>query len=76
MTTATFNHGALAKFGAFFFVPQAPRAGAKRHTGLLNALRRWRERRAAIAELSSLSDRDLADIGLTRDDLPALYKTL
>ncbi|WP_297370212.1 DUF1127 domain-containing protein [Acidocella sp.] len=76
MTTATFNHGAFAKFGALFFAHQAARTGAPRHYGLLNAFRRWRERRSAMAELASLSDRELADIGLTRDDLPALYKTL
>lgn len=30
----------------------------------------WRERQRAIAELSSLDDRMLADIGLRRGDIP------
>ncbi|MDB5406981.1 MAG: hypothetical protein JWL84_1893 [Rhodospirillales bacterium] len=33
-------------------------------------LKAWRERERAIAELSALDDRALADIGLHRGDIP------
>ena len=32
----------------------------------------WRRRRALLAELMSLSDRDLADLGIGRGDFPAI----
>jgi uncharacterized protein YjiS (DUF1127 family) len=32
----------------------------------------WRRRRALLAELVSMSDRDLADLGITRGDFPAI----
>ncbi len=33
----------------------------------------WRRRQAAYDELSSLDDRSLADIGITRADIPYLF---
>jgi uncharacterized protein YjiS (DUF1127 family) len=66
MTTITHNHSLLGKLGAFFFVPQAQYIKAERHNSLVDGFKAWRERRAAIAELQRLSDRNLADIGLTR----------
>jgi uncharacterized protein YjiS (DUF1127 family) len=33
----------------------------------------WREKRAAINELQMLTDRELADIGLTRADVPRVF---
>jgi uncharacterized protein YjiS (DUF1127 family) len=33
----------------------------------------WRRRQAAYDELSSLDDRSLADIGITRSDIPYLF---
>lgn len=33
----------------------------------------WRRRQAAYEELSSLDDRSLADIGITRADIPYLF---
>jgi uncharacterized protein YjiS (DUF1127 family) len=35
-------------------------------------VRAWREREQARAELMSLDDRSLADIGLSRSDIPAV----
>ncbi|MDE8347151.1 MAG: DUF1127 domain-containing protein [Acidocella sp.] len=70
MTTNIHNHAALGKFGELLFTRQTPMVAAERHRGLLDSFRAWRERRAAAAELSNLSDRDLADIGLTRQDIP------
>ncbi|HLI20717.1 MAG TPA: DUF1127 domain-containing protein [Stellaceae bacterium] len=33
----------------------------------------WRRRQAAYEELSALDDRSLADIGITRADIPYLF---
>lgn len=33
----------------------------------------WRRRQVAYDELSSLDDRSLADIGITRSDIPYLF---
>ena len=40
---------------------------------LAAAVRTWTERRAVIAELRNLSDRDLADIGLNRADMGRVF---
>jgi uncharacterized protein YjiS (DUF1127 family) len=39
----------------------------------LAAFRAWREKRTALAELDMMSERELADIGLTRSDLPRVF---
>ncbi|HEY1936113.1 MAG TPA: DUF1127 domain-containing protein [Acetobacteraceae bacterium] len=39
----------------------------------LAGFRAWRENRAALAEMDMMSDRELADIGLTRSDLPRVF---
>jgi uncharacterized protein YjiS (DUF1127 family) len=39
----------------------------------LARFRAWREQRAALAELEMMSDRELADMGLTRSDLPRVF---
>lgn len=41
--------------------------------GWLAAFRAWHARRTAMAELGMLNDRELADIGLTRSDLPRVF---
>jgi uncharacterized protein YjiS (DUF1127 family) len=38
--------------------------------GVTGSLARWRERQRALAELASLDDRSLADIGITRSEIP------
>jgi uncharacterized protein YjiS (DUF1127 family) len=40
---------------------------------LQSAYRGWRRRQAAYEELSALDDRSLADIGITRADIPYLF---
>jgi uncharacterized protein YjiS (DUF1127 family) len=40
----------------------------------LHALSTWSRNREAAAELASMSDYELADIGLTRSDLPRVFK--
>ena len=74
MSSTIQNHSTLSKFGSLIFARQTPYAAAERHPSLLNSLRSWRERRATTAELSALSDRNLADIGLTRADIPAVVR--
>jgi uncharacterized protein YjiS (DUF1127 family) len=53
-----------------------PQSASTRRRGVaawLVAFRAWRERRAALAELEMMNDRELADIGLTRSDLPRVF---
>lgn len=38
---------------------------------ITQSVRNWQERRSTRQELSRLSDRELADIGLTRDTIEA-----
>jgi uncharacterized protein YjiS (DUF1127 family) len=40
---------------------------------LVAAFAAWREKRAALNELQMLTDRELADIGLSRADLPRVF---
>ena len=40
---------------------------------LFAALHAWTERRAVLAELQNLSDRELVDIGLSRPDLGRVF---
>lgn len=66
MTTAT-----AAKYPAGFFV-----SSAERNVGTLtrSLRRRWadyRAYRATLAELGSLTDRQLGDLGLTRGEIRA-----
>jgi uncharacterized protein YjiS (DUF1127 family) len=74
MTTRTYNQSSLGKFGALLFARQTPFVAAERHPGILAQIKAWRERRVAAAELSRLSDRDLADIGLNRQEIPAVVR--
>ena len=70
MTTHIHNHSSLSKITDLLFARQTPYVSAEQHKGLLNSLKAWQTRRAAEAELNRLSDRDLADIGLTRQQIP------
>jgi uncharacterized protein YjiS (DUF1127 family) len=50
-------------------------AGERKQVMLLSIIRvfqAWRRYGVAINELSNLSDRELADIGITRNDIPRL----
>jgi len=40
---------------------------------LKSAYANWRRRQAAYDELNALDDRSLADIGITRSDIPYLF---
>jgi uncharacterized protein YjiS (DUF1127 family) len=59
----------------------APRASGRPAGGriaaalalLVTAVRNWFEKHATLAEMQRMSDRELADIGLTRGDLPRIF---
>jgi uncharacterized protein YjiS (DUF1127 family) len=70
MTSNIHNSFTLGKVGAILFARQTPMVAAERHPGVFESLKTWRARRAAQAELTNLSDRELADIGVTRQQIP------
>jgi uncharacterized protein YjiS (DUF1127 family) len=74
MSSTIQSRSAFAKLGGFLFARQTPMLAADSHKGLLNAFNAWRETRIASRELSALSDRELADIGLTRQEIPAAIR--
>lgn len=74
MTTTIDNHSSFGKFGELLFAHQRPYAGAKQHKGLLDGFKAWRQRREAEAELERLTDRELADIGVSRADIYAAVR--
>jgi uncharacterized protein YjiS (DUF1127 family) len=41
---------------------------------LIRLFRRWRNYERSVRELSRLDDRELADIGVTRSEIPALAR--
>jgi uncharacterized protein YjiS (DUF1127 family) len=47
----------------------APTRTARAAANLVRRFIAWRSRRAAMAALAMMSDRELADIGITRSDL-------
>jgi uncharacterized protein YjiS (DUF1127 family) len=48
----------------------SPKKGTKMFTSLLRYLHAWRSYGLAIRELSYLNDQELADLGITRADIP------
>jgi uncharacterized protein YjiS (DUF1127 family) len=74
MATNISEHRSLSKFGALLFARQTPLVAAERHRSLLSQFNNWRARRSAVAELSNLSDRELSDIGLTRQEIPVAVR--
>jgi uncharacterized protein YjiS (DUF1127 family) len=69
MSNSISNQFSLGKISDLIFARQTPFVGAERHNTLIGQIQSWRARRAAEAELSRLSDRELADIGLTRQGI-------
>ena len=54
----------------------APRSLAQRIGSFISGLLAMPRRRAVLDELSSLSDRELADIGLNRNELSCVFDAL
>jgi uncharacterized protein YjiS (DUF1127 family) len=69
MKTATFDAGQVADVRRESGVAEVIRKTSQ-------ALSHWNKRRQAIRELSGLSDRQLADIGLRRADIPSTVEKL
>ncbi|WP_158744382.1 DUF1127 domain-containing protein [Acidisphaera sp. L21] len=44
-----------------------------RKPGIVARIRAWLDRQTVLAELSTLSERELADIGLSRAELPRVF---
>ncbi|HET6183856.1 MAG TPA: DUF1127 domain-containing protein [Acetobacteraceae bacterium] len=53
--------------------PRRPGLIARTFAGLRARFQAHRERQAAVAELSAMSDRELADIGINRYDVNRLF---
>lgn len=75
MTANIHNAFSLGKFGEFVFARQTPCLAAERHPSLRGSFKSWRRRRAAERELSRLTDRELADIGVSRDNIGKAVRT-
>jgi uncharacterized protein YjiS (DUF1127 family) len=79
--TAQFAKDQVAFFAPATISARTPAQGfAPRTTGLVGRVRAavaWinerMERRAVLDDLSALSDRELADIGLARSDIPSVF---
>jgi uncharacterized protein YjiS (DUF1127 family) len=74
MASTINNHFSLSKIGELLFARQTPAVAAETHKGLTGWFTDWRGQREAANELSRLSDRELADIGLTRQEIPAVVR--
>lgn len=55
--------------------PAAPRSLARRIADSLTWFAHFRARQALMAEMSAMSDRELADIGLSRTDIPRVFSS-
>lgn len=68
----------LGKFGDLIFTRQSAVPDAKTHPSIFSAiagrLHALRAQRAAAAELAGLSDRELADIGVNRQQIASLTR--
>lgn len=49
---------------------QVPGKGLKMLIAIIRFLQAWKQYGVAVRELSLLNDRELADIGITRSDIP------
>jgi uncharacterized protein YjiS (DUF1127 family) len=65
------------KAGEAFFFPESSASSTGLMLSLAHAFRavsEWSQRRRMAAELSALTDRELADIGLTRGEIGAIIR--
>lgn len=50
------------------------RKGAEMLTSFIRLVRKWKQYEQAVRELAALNDRELADIGITRSDIPRVVR--
>jgi uncharacterized protein YjiS (DUF1127 family) len=43
-------------------------------TSFIRLVRKWRKYEEAVRELAALNDRELADMGITRSDIPRVVR--
>jgi uncharacterized protein YjiS (DUF1127 family) len=67
-----FSLGNLSYIDASYDEQPTARPAARTHS-VFAWLRQWRQRRQVMAELALMSDRELADIGLSRSDLSRVF---
>ncbi|MBC7638043.1 MAG: DUF1127 domain-containing protein [Acetobacteraceae bacterium] len=61
------NGGHRQDYPAYYFNPKTTRPG------IVTRIGDWFKRRAAVSELASLTDHELADIGLSRGDIAVAF---
>ncbi len=67
-----FSLGNLSYIDASYDEQPTAQPAAQTHS-VFAWLRQWRQRRLVMAELALMSDRELADIGLSRSDLSRVF---
>jgi uncharacterized protein YjiS (DUF1127 family) len=74
-----FSLGNLSYIGPAYEEPQTPSVrspeGASRGVlkALMGVVSAWRQRQAVLQEMQMMTDRELADIGLSRSDLTRVF---
>ena len=76
MSTTILNRPVLSKLGALVAKREVFAASKPNRGGLSRMLQTWKARRAVAAELYTMSDRDLNDIGVARSEIPAILRTV
>jgi uncharacterized protein YjiS (DUF1127 family) len=72
----TFTLGNVSYIGPEFDIDARPVVNPEKPGWLAAVMARvaaWRRRREVMAEMAMMSDRELADIGLARSDLPRVF---
>ena len=69
---ATFSLGNLSYIDSSYD-EQLPAPPALRKRSIFARLRAWQQRRQVAAELTLMTDRELADVGLSRSDLSRVF---
>ena len=73
MTSNALHHGTLSNRARNELPGVRPGGKAMNMlVAIINFLRAWRRYNASLRELTQLGDRELADIGITRSDIPRI----
>jgi uncharacterized protein YjiS (DUF1127 family) len=66
------QHGNLPLFRSDSLASAGEKGKKTMLVAIINFLRSWKRYNASLRELSQLGDRELADIGITRSDIPRI----